>query len=142
MNERQREVAFEGYRWFDLRRNDQKEIKHTYNDVERILQKNDPRYTIAFPKVLDKKIHFCNNFLRLNTQKETVSNIILKRFFIFKNILKSYFLKFTHHVQLNAWVLLLRHLNGKRTICQEHQLVIFISGKILLFHTQEILEFF
>ncbi|MGP2569557.1 RagB/SusD family nutrient uptake outer membrane protein [Ornithobacterium rhinotracheale] len=50
MNERQREVAFEGYRWFDLRRNDQKEIKHTYNDVERILQKNDPRYTIAFPK--------------------------------------------------------------------------------------------
>uniref|UniRef100_UPI0039A6641C RagB/SusD family nutrient uptake outer membrane protein n=1 Tax=Ornithobacterium rhinotracheale TaxID=28251 RepID=UPI0039A6641C len=50
MNERQREVAFEGYRWFDLRRNDQKEITHTYNNVKKILQKNDPRYTIAFPK--------------------------------------------------------------------------------------------
>ncbi|MRJ10102.1 RagB/SusD family nutrient uptake outer membrane protein [Ornithobacterium rhinotracheale] len=50
MNERQREVAFEGYRWFDLRRNDQKEITHTYNNVKKVLQKNDPRYTIAFPK--------------------------------------------------------------------------------------------
>lgn len=49
-NERQREVAFEGYRWFDLRRNDQKEIKHIYNNVEKVLQRNDPRYTIAFPK--------------------------------------------------------------------------------------------
>lgn len=50
LDERERETAFEGYRWFDLRRNDQKEISHTYNGVTRVLQSKDPRYTIAFPK--------------------------------------------------------------------------------------------
>ncbi|MDO5607216.1 MAG: RagB/SusD family nutrient uptake outer membrane protein [Capnocytophaga sp.] len=50
MNERFRETAFEGYRWFDLRRNDQKQITHTYNGITEVLQTADPRYTIAFPR--------------------------------------------------------------------------------------------
>ena len=52
MNEREREVAFEGYRWFDLRRNNQKEIKHKYDNTtpEAVLKQNDPRYTIEFPR--------------------------------------------------------------------------------------------
>lgn len=48
--ERQRELAFEGHRWFDLRRADPKQIIHTLNGKNYTLQANDPRYTIAFPK--------------------------------------------------------------------------------------------
>lgn len=50
MNERFRETAFEGYRWFDLRRNNQKSITHTYNQITETLAENDPRYTIEFPR--------------------------------------------------------------------------------------------
>ncbi len=49
LDERFREFALEGHRWFDLRRADQKKIIHTVNGVEYILQQNDPRYTIEYP---------------------------------------------------------------------------------------------
>ncbi|MGI9526792.1 MAG: RagB/SusD family nutrient uptake outer membrane protein [Weeksellaceae bacterium] len=48
--ERARELAFEGYRWFDLRRYNQKAITHQVANQEVTLQANDPRYTIAFPR--------------------------------------------------------------------------------------------
>ncbi|GIZ16337.1 RagB/SusD family nutrient uptake outer membrane protein [Capnocytophaga catalasegens] len=50
LNERMRELAFEGHRWFDLRRTNQKQINHTLNGQTHTLQANDPRYTIPFPK--------------------------------------------------------------------------------------------
>ncbi len=49
LDERFREFALEGQRWFDLRRADQKKISHTVNGQEYILQQNDPRYTIEYP---------------------------------------------------------------------------------------------
>jgi hypothetical protein len=49
LDERLREFALEGQRWFDLRRADQKKISHTVNGQEYILQQNDPRYTIEYP---------------------------------------------------------------------------------------------
>ncbi|GEN69945.1 RagB/SusD family nutrient uptake outer membrane protein [Chryseobacterium lathyri] len=49
LDERFREFALEGHRWFDLRRADQKKIIHIVNGVEYILQQNDPRYTIEYP---------------------------------------------------------------------------------------------
>ncbi|UWX62215.1 RagB/SusD family nutrient uptake outer membrane protein [Chryseobacterium oranimense] len=49
MDERFREFALEGHRWFDLRRANQKKIIHIVNGVEYILQQNDVRYTIEFP---------------------------------------------------------------------------------------------
>ena len=49
MDERFREFTAEGHRWFDLRRANQKEIKHTVNGKEYILQQHDPRYTIEYP---------------------------------------------------------------------------------------------
>lgn len=53
--ERVRELALEGHRWFDLRRTTQPEIVKTYVDQAgdtqtAILRPNDPRYTIPFPK--------------------------------------------------------------------------------------------
>jgi hypothetical protein len=50
MAERERELALEGHRWYDLRRYGQPEIKHTIGGTDYILQKNDPRYTIRFPQ--------------------------------------------------------------------------------------------
>lgn len=50
LNERVRETAFEGYRWFDLRRNNQKAITHKFGEIIVELKANDPRYTIAFTK--------------------------------------------------------------------------------------------
>lgn len=49
MDERYREFALEGQRWFDLRRTNQKKISHMINGKEYILQQNDPRYTIEYP---------------------------------------------------------------------------------------------
>lgn len=49
LDERFREFALEGQRWFDLRRANQKKISHTINGKEYILQQNDPRYTIEYP---------------------------------------------------------------------------------------------
>ncbi|WP_264538510.1 RagB/SusD family nutrient uptake outer membrane protein [Flavobacterium sp. N1736] len=48
--ERQREFAAEGQRWFDLRRTTQKEITHYVSGDEYILIQNDPRYTLPFPQ--------------------------------------------------------------------------------------------
>ncbi|SHG31261.1 RagB/SusD family nutrient uptake outer membrane protein [Pedobacter caeni] len=50
LNERERELALEGHRWYDLKRYGQPEIKHTVGGVTYTLQKNDPRYVIRFPQ--------------------------------------------------------------------------------------------
>ena len=50
LEERFREFAFEGQRWFDLRRLDQKKIVHRLGNEEYTLQQNDPRYTLPFPR--------------------------------------------------------------------------------------------
>lgn len=47
--ERQREFAAEGHRWFDLRRTTQQQITHTLDDQTYILIQNDPRYTLRYP---------------------------------------------------------------------------------------------
>ncbi len=48
--ERERELALEGHRWYDLRRYGQPQITHIVDGETFTLQKNDPRYTIRFPK--------------------------------------------------------------------------------------------
>lgn len=48
--ERQRELCFEGHRWFDLRRTTRAGITHKLNNVEYQLLVDDPRYTIPFPQ--------------------------------------------------------------------------------------------
>ena len=53
--ERQREFAVEGHRWFDLRRTTQQQINHTFNDQDYTLIENDPRYTLPFP--LDARLN-------------------------------------------------------------------------------------
>jgi hypothetical protein len=50
MQERFRELAFEGHRWFDLRRTTQPEIVHTFGNETATLKKGDPRYTIRYPQ--------------------------------------------------------------------------------------------
>lgn len=54
-DERARELALEGHRWFDLRRTTRPEIIKEYIDQDgvkqtAVLQKDDLRYTIRFPK--------------------------------------------------------------------------------------------
>ena len=53
-NERARELAIEGHRWFDLRRTTRPSMEKTYvlNGEERTatLTQDDVRYTISFPK--------------------------------------------------------------------------------------------
>ena len=44
-----KELACQGFRWFDLRRYGKPEIKKTYEGKEYVLRKNDPRYIIPFP---------------------------------------------------------------------------------------------
>ncbi len=48
-DERARELAFEGHRWFDLRRTSQPEIAKTYGTDTYTLSQGDSRYTINFP---------------------------------------------------------------------------------------------
>lgn len=48
-NERARELAFEGHRWFDLRRTTRPRIEKTFGDKTYVLEQNDPRYTIRIP---------------------------------------------------------------------------------------------
>ena len=48
--ERKREFALEGLRWYDLKRSTRPEITHTFFGKEYVLQANDPRYVIRFPK--------------------------------------------------------------------------------------------
>ena len=47
--ERRREFAIEGHRWFDLRRTTQPKITKTYEGQTFILEKNDERYVIPLP---------------------------------------------------------------------------------------------
>ena len=48
-HERRCELAFEGHRWFDLRRTTRPQLQKSYNGVEYALQANDSRYTLRFP---------------------------------------------------------------------------------------------
>ncbi|VDH15879.1 SusD family [Algoriella xinjiangensis] len=50
LEERVREFALEGQRWYDLRRANQKKITHQISGKEYILQENDVRYTIEIPQ--------------------------------------------------------------------------------------------
>lgn len=50
MTERFREFAFEGHRWYDLRRTTQPAMSRTINEKEYKLAKDDSRYTISFPR--------------------------------------------------------------------------------------------
>jgi len=47
--ERMKELACQGFRWFDLRRNGKPELKKTFDGKEYTLKANDPRYVIPFP---------------------------------------------------------------------------------------------
>ncbi|CAM4168733.1 MULTISPECIES: RagB/SusD family nutrient uptake outer membrane protein [Flavobacterium] len=47
--ERRRELAVEGHRWFDLRRMNQKQIIHQVEGLDYTLIENDPRYTLPYP---------------------------------------------------------------------------------------------
>jgi len=47
--ERMKELACQGFRWFDLRRNGKPELKKTFDGKEYTLKVNDPRYVIPFP---------------------------------------------------------------------------------------------
>ncbi len=48
-DERERELAFEGHRWFDLRRTTQPSLVKTYNGTTYTLDDGDSRYTLRFP---------------------------------------------------------------------------------------------
>lgn len=50
LNERARELSFEGLRWFDLRRTTQPEIIHIFDGDTYTLSAGDARYTLPFPK--------------------------------------------------------------------------------------------
>lgn len=50
LSERARELAFEGHRWFDLRRTTRPQITKIIEGKTYTLQQDDPRYTIQIPK--------------------------------------------------------------------------------------------
>lgn len=50
MKERAREFFVEAHRWFDLKRTNQPKIVKKYNGKEYVLEKNDKRYVLTFPK--------------------------------------------------------------------------------------------
>lgn len=49
LEERARELAFEGHRWFDLRRNGQPRMERNYRGETYVLEQGDPRYTLRIP---------------------------------------------------------------------------------------------
>ena len=48
-NERTCELAFEGHRWFDLRRTTRQQLSKTYGENSYVLEADDSRYTLRFP---------------------------------------------------------------------------------------------
>lgn len=50
LDERARELALEGLRWYDLKRTTRPELVHKYLSKDYILNQNDPRYVIRYPK--------------------------------------------------------------------------------------------
>lgn len=48
-DERRRELAFEGHRWFDLRRTTRPALTKTYDGQTYTLEENDSRYTLRLP---------------------------------------------------------------------------------------------
>lgn len=50
LNERARELAFEGHRWFDLRRTSRPRIEKVLKGETYVLAQDDPRYTLPIPK--------------------------------------------------------------------------------------------
>lgn len=49
LTERARELAFEGHRWFDLRRTTQPRLERSFKGVTYVLEEGDSRYTIPIP---------------------------------------------------------------------------------------------
>ena len=49
LDERARELAFEGHRWFDLRRTTRPRIERSYRGETYVLEHDDDRYTIRIP---------------------------------------------------------------------------------------------
>ena len=49
LEERARELAFEGHRWFDLRRNGQPRMERNYRGETYVLEQSDARYTLRIP---------------------------------------------------------------------------------------------
>ncbi len=49
-DERFRELAFQGFRWYDLRRIGKPQLRHDFDGETFFLEENDPRYTLRFPK--------------------------------------------------------------------------------------------
>lgn len=50
LNERARELAFEGHRWFDLRRTTRPRLEKVLSGKTYVLEENDNRYTLPIPK--------------------------------------------------------------------------------------------
>lgn len=50
LNERARELAFEGHRWFDLRRTTRPRLTKVLDGKTFVLEENDARYTLTIPK--------------------------------------------------------------------------------------------
>lgn len=50
LNERARELAFEGHRWFDLRRTTRPQLTKVLGGKTFVLDENDARYTLTIPK--------------------------------------------------------------------------------------------